>query len=80
MEIWRLRSFGHFLRSMFFLLGPVQYKWHRHGFLPPPEIQSIGGGVSPCTGRSPWTVLLSRRTYEIVRVYIRVVPLFSTCT
>jgi len=32
MEIWRLRSFGHFLLSISFCWDRVQYKWRRHGF------------------------------------------------
>jgi hypothetical protein len=49
--------------------------------LPPPEIQSFGGGVSLCTGRSHKTVLLSRGTYEFVQAFMRIVSVFSTsCT
>jgi hypothetical protein len=48
--------------------------------LPPSEIKTIEGGVSPCTGWSPWTVQLSRGTYEIVRVCMQIVSLFSTWT
>jgi len=32
MEIWRLRSFGHFLLSISFCWDPVQYKICQHGF------------------------------------------------
>jgi len=48
--------------------------------LPPPEIHSIGGGVSLYTGRSHQSVLLSRGTYEFVRAVMRVVSVLSTCT
>jgi len=65
MEIWRLRSFGRFLLSISF----VGYRSGTNGVgtgFTTSGIQSMGGGVSPCTGRSPWTVLVSRGTYEIV--------------
>ena len=78
MEIWRLRSFGHSLLSISFVGTQSSTNGVGTGFTTS-GIQSIGGGVSPCTGRSPWTVLLSRGTYGIVRACMRVVSLFSTC-
>jgi len=76
MEVYVIWAFPF----LFFLLGPVPVQMASSWVLPPPEIQSIGGGVFPCTGRSPWTVLLSCGTYEMVRACIQVVSLFSTCT
>jgi hypothetical protein len=32
MEIWRFRSFGHFLLSISFCWNPVLYKWRLQGF------------------------------------------------
>ena len=58
------------------LLGPGPVQMVSARVLPPPEIQSFGGGGSQCTGRSPWTVLNSDGTYEIVRACMRVVFLF----
>jgi len=49
-------TFGCFLVSLFssFLLWiTAQYKWCRHGFLPP----ASGGGVSPCTGSAERSLL-----------------------
>jgi hypothetical protein len=48
--------------------------------IPTSGSQSIGGGVFMCTGRSPWSGLLSREASEIVRVCMRVVSLYSNCT
>jgi hypothetical protein len=79
MEIWRLRSFGHFLLSISFVGTRSSTNGVDTGFTTS-TIQSIGGGVSPCTGWSPWTVLLSRGTYVIIRVCMRVFSSFSTCT
>ena len=79
MEIWRLRSFGHFLHSISFVGTRSSTNGVGTGFTTS-GIQSIRGGVSPCTRRSPWMVLLSRGTYEIIRACMQVVSLFATCT
>jgi len=45
MEIWRTVSLWMFLLSLLFtflfLSIPAQYKWHLHGFLPPPEPNQV---------------------------------------
>lgn len=64
----------------FLLLGPGPAQMASALVLPPPEIRSNGGGVSWCTGRSPWTLLLSGGMYEIVLSSMQVVSLGSTCT
>jgi hypothetical protein len=79
MEIWSLRSLGHFLLTISFVGTRSSTNGVGIGFTTS-GIQSIGGGVSLCTGKSPWTVLLSRGTYEIVRACMRVVSWISTCT
>ena len=72
---WRYGGLGHLGISffLFLLLGPGPVQMASAQVLPPPEIPSIGGGVSLCTGRSPWTVLLSPGTYETVQACMRVV-------
>jgi hypothetical protein len=78
MEIWRLRSWG----ISFFLFRFVGTRSSTNGVgmgYITPGMQLIGGGVSPCTGSSPWPGMLSRGTYEIVRACMRVVSEFSTC-
>jgi len=52
MEIWRLRSFGHFLLSISFVGTQSSTNGIGTGFTTS-GIQPIGGGVSPCTRRSP---------------------------
>ena len=50
MEIWRHRSFGHFLLSISFVGTWSSTNGVGTGFTTS-GIQSIGGGVSPCSGR-----------------------------
>jgi len=61
MEIWKLRSFGHFLLSISFV-GTGSSTNGVDTSLSTSGILSIGGGVSLCTGKSSWTILLSRGT------------------
>jgi len=62
--IWRFRSIRHFLFYSLFRPSPVQMAstWA----LPPPNVQWIGGGVSPSAGRSPW---LYRPVVELIGSY-----------
>ena len=79
MEIWRFKSIGYFLLSILCLgHGPVHLAsaW----VSPHPEIRLSGGGVSPCTRRSPWMVLISHGTYGIILSYMLVVSVCSTST
>jgi len=58
--IWAFHSF------YVILLGSVTVQMASGQVLPHLEIQSLGGGVSPCTKTSPLTVLLNLATDETV--------------
>jgi hypothetical protein len=79
-EIWRTVSLWMFLLSLFFSSGyfftslllwiSAQYKWCRHGFLPPPEISQVEVEF-PCEPDPPngyHMVLIGCGTYGFVHL------------
>jgi len=74
MEIWRTVSLWMFLLSLLFtslfLWIPAQYKWRRHGFLPPPETSQVEVEFprAPDPPNGYHTVLICCGTYGFVRL------------
>jgi len=76
-EIWRTVSLWMFLLSLLFsslyfllLWISAQYKWRRHGFLPPPEISRVVVEFprAPDPPNGYHTVLIGCGTYGFVRL------------
>ena len=80
-------SFSSLLFTSLLLWISAQYKWHRHGFLPPPETSQVEVEF-PCAPDPPngyHTVLIGCGTYGFVRLrmlnsYLIIVILFYSCT
>jgi len=73
-EIWRTVSLWMFLLSLLFtsllLWISAQYKWRRHGFLPPPEISQVEVEFprAPDPPNRYHTVLIGCGTYGFVHL------------
>ena len=76
-----------FFSSLYFLWISAQYKWRRHGFLPPAEISQVEAEFprAPDPPNGYHMVLIGCGTYGFVRLrtlngYLIVVILFYSCT
>ena len=80
-------SFSSLLFTWLLLWISAQYKWRRHGFLPPPEISQLEVECphAPNLQNSYQMVLIGCGTYRFVRLrtlngYLIVSIHFYTCT